>query len=254
MLVSIGCLPEQILTAQNGIEAVSIFQEKSFDLVLMDCQMPVMDGFDATRAIHKWEQEMGRKPVPIVAFTADITKKSQDNIHSCGMDGFLSKPVTIADLRNQLTRFSLLKPYEAEVQTAPQSTKKATPPPSSAKQQPEQINIDALLKSMRSIGLQEEDFREVADLLAAQFPELLNNMQRDFEQNDYQSARATAHVVKGSMANTIFPTLQKPTRTLYETVREQTWHEAQKELVTVKKLFAPIHNALLTFLAEGKDG
>ena len=252
MLIRIGCRPEQISTAENGREAVAIFQEKNVALVLMDCQMPVMDGFDATRAIHKWEKEMGRKPVPIVAFTADITPKSQDNIRSCGMDGFLSKPVSMAHLRNQLVQFSLLKPREPGMQTTPQDIKEApSAPPTHA---PKQIDMKALLKSMRSIGLQAEDFREVADLLSAQFLELLNAMQRDFEKHDYQSARATAHVVKGSMANTIFPILQKSTRTLYETVREEKWGEARKELDRVKKLFMPIQEALLAFLAKDNDG
>ena len=256
MLASIGCRPEQISTAINGREAIAIFQEKSFDLVLMDCQMPVMDGFGATLAIQAWEKEMGRVPVPIVAFTADITPKSQDRIQSCGMDGFLSKPVTIADLRNQLNRLSLLKRREPEAQLshAPtQQAEKEASAPSSADPKGGHVDMEALLKSMRSIGLQEEDFREVADLLAAQFLELLNNMHRDFDQEDHQSARATAHVVKGSMANTIFPTLQKPTRTLYEAVREKNWGEARVELEHVKGLFLPIQAALLAFLAKDKE-
>ena len=254
MLISIGCRPEQIQTACNGQEAVTLFKQKPFDLVLMDCQMPVMDGFDATRAIKQWETEMGREPAPIIAFTADITPQSQENIRAVGMTGFLSKPVYMADLREQLTRYALLKPCDPSDKVSPQQQAKpgntSAAASSSSSTQPKQIDIEELLKSMRSIGLQDEDFIEVANLLAVQFPELLGNMKRDFEQLDYQSARATAHVVKGSMANTIFPNLQKPTRILYEAVREQDWQQAQQELDHVTTLFTPIQLALLAFLEE----
>ncbi|WP_130471634.1 ATP-binding protein [Candidatus Magnetaquicoccus inordinatus] len=261
MLINVGYRSDQIVTALSGQEAITQFRQQRFDLVLMDCQMPVMDGFEATRAIHALEQGLERPGgrVPIVAFTADVTPQARTNIQACGMDGFLAKPVSIADLRNHLRQFSLLRPEESVVQeksaaTAGQS-KTELPPEESAPQQVseqvERVDMEALLRSMRSIGLQEEDFREVAELLAAQFLELLNTMQRDLEQESYQSARATAHVVKGSMANTIFPTLQKPTRTLYEAVKEQRWQEALQELAYVRRLYQPIQEALLLFLSGG---
>ena len=258
MLVRAGCQPERIDTAINGQEAVALFKKKPYDLVLMDCQMPVMDGFDATRAIHAWEQKNRTEPVPIVAFTADITPQSKENIRLCGMDGFLSKPVSIDDLRRQLSRFSLFTPRspepETETEAVPQRDEQVGPAAVSEEEatapSSQPVNMQALLKSMHSIGLHEEDFREVADLLSSQFPELLSTMQRDIERHAHQSARAMAHVVKGSMANTIFPTLQKPTRTLYEHVREQKWEEAQHDLAHIEALFVPIQNALTDFLQQ----
>ena len=259
MLTHIGCAPEKILTANNGAEAVKIFRETLFDMVLMDCQMPVMNGFDATEAIHAWEKETGKTSVPIVAFTADVTPQSQEKIHACGMDGFLSKPVTLDALRRQLSRFAMLQPRPPgqRPETLPSDPEEATPPPSPAASPAtppsSPIDMEALLKSMRSIGLQEDDFREVADLLANQFLELLETMQRDLEQQNHPSARATAHVVKGSMANTIFPTLQHATRTLHETVREKNWIRAQKELQHVTQLFLPIQQTLLAFLERAEN-
>ncbi|MEO5363704.1 MAG: ATP-binding protein [Magnetococcus sp. DMHC-8] len=251
MLVNLGYRPEQILTALNGREAVDRFKEQPFDMILMDCQMPVMDGFAATQAIHEWEAASGRggPRVPIVAFTADITPQARDNMRACGMDGFLAKPVSVADLREQLRRFSLLQVRRA-VPVAAGGAVAGSEGQEAGAGAVEHIDMAVLLKSMRSIGLQEEDFREVADLLAVQFLELLNTMQRDLDNGDYQSARATAHVVKGSMANTIFPTLQKSTRALHEAVRSQNGSEAQAELRRVRQLFQPIQEALLLFLAR----
>ncbi|MBF0461213.1 MAG: response regulator [Magnetococcales bacterium] len=252
MLINIGYRPDQISTAINGVEALEIFKKKQFDLILMDCQMPVMNGFDATRAIHLLEQEQGRQAVPIIAFTADITPQARDNIRACGMDGFLSKPVTIADLRGQLRQFSLLRPSQPAVSAPVEATVEQGEAALAGDTPPERVDMEALLKSMRSIGLQDEDFREVADLLAVQFLELLTAMQRDVDQSSYQSARATAHVIKGSMANTIFPILQKSTRALYEAVRDEHWAEARQELAQVRRLYRPIQEALLAFL--GREG
>lgn len=247
MLVNIGYRPEQILTAMDGREATEMVKEHVFDLILMDCQMPVMDGFAATLAIHALEKELGRPPVPIVAFTADITLESREKMRACRMDGFLSKPVSVADLREQLRHWSLLQLNPIAIKTTPEQPQQIQ---YAVVEELERVDIEVLLKSMYSIGLQEEDFREVADLLSVQFLELLNTMQRDIEQGSYQSARATAHVVKGSMANTIFPTLQKPTRVLYEAIREENWAQARTELARVVRLFQPIQAALLVFLAK----
>ncbi|MBF0584359.1 MAG: response regulator [Magnetococcales bacterium] len=258
MLINIGYRPEQIITAINGYEAIELVKERAFDLILMDCQMPVMDGFAATSAIHALEKELGRTAAPIIAFTADITPESREKIRSSGMDGFLSKPMSMADLRGQLRYFSLLRPTAPVA--SPQEKESIEVPVGEQTLdavQPERIDMEALLRSMRSIGLQEEDFREVADLLAEQFLELLSTMRRDIEQTSYQSARATAHVVKGSMANTIFPILQKPTRSLYEAVRDENWEEAHTELDRVSHLFKPIQEALMAYLtssAEDKVG
>jgi two-component system sensor histidine kinase/response regulator len=245
MLVSLGYRSDQISTALSGQDAIVQFRQKPCDLILMDCQMPVMDGFEATRAIHALQQELNRPGVvPIVAFTADVTPQARENIRACGMNGFLPKPVSIADLREHLRQFLLLRPLEG-VDDLP-----AVVSEPAVVEVVERVDMDALLRSMRSIGLQEEDFREVAELLAAQFLELLHNMQRDIEQESYQSARATAHVVKGSMANTIFPTLQKSTRSLYEAVKEQRWEESKQELAQVRRLYQPIQEALLLFLSK----
>ncbi|MBF0182881.1 MAG: response regulator [Magnetococcales bacterium] len=261
MLLNLGFRSDQINTALSGQEAIDHFRQKRFSLILMDCQMPIMDGFETTRAIHGLEESLGHsRRVPIVAFTADVTPQARENIQACGMDGFLPKPVSITDLRNYLRQFSLLHAVSQDGSkgtTADEVNQERDDSPSAEKvasEVVEQVDMEALLKSMRSIGLQEEDFREVAELLAAQFIELLNTMHRDIEQESYQSARATAHVVKGSMANTIFPVLQKPTRTLYEAVKEQRWQEATQELAYVRRLYQPIQEALMLFLASNKEG
>jgi CheY-like chemotaxis protein len=87
--------------AINGKEAVKKHASNNYDLILMDCQMPIMSGYEATVAIRK--SENGGKHTPIVAMTASIQKSVRDQCFECGMDDFLSKPVTIEQLQKVLT-------------------------------------------------------------------------------------------------------------------------------------------------------
>ena len=90
------------LTA-NGREALELLQQQDdFDLVLMDCEMPVMDGYQATANIRRWEQENGRRPLPIVALTAHALPDHFERCRSAGMDRVLTKPLDINELATTL--------------------------------------------------------------------------------------------------------------------------------------------------------
>jgi CheY-like chemotaxis protein len=82
---------------------VEATQREKFDLVLMDCQMPVMDGLEATREIRRLEA--GLRHIPIVALTADAMKEVEEKCRAAGMDDYLSKPIDRAKLEACLARF-----------------------------------------------------------------------------------------------------------------------------------------------------
>ena len=79
--------------AVNGNEACDAVRNKKFDVVLMDCQMPVMDGFEATNLIRRWERDQGKKRVPIIALTANAVKEDVQKCFDVGMDAYCSKPI-----------------------------------------------------------------------------------------------------------------------------------------------------------------
>ena len=83
----------------NGAEAVEAVQHDSFDLVLIDCQMPVMDGFEATRRIRNLHQG-DRSDIPIIAVTADAMSDDRDRRLNEGMNDYLAKPVELGPLQN----------------------------------------------------------------------------------------------------------------------------------------------------------
>ncbi len=85
--------PFAIDYADNGEIAVNLFRTKPYDLVLMDIQMPVLDGLAATRLIRQWETEHGRQPTPVIALTASVLEDDVRNAIAAGCDSHLSKPV-----------------------------------------------------------------------------------------------------------------------------------------------------------------
>ena len=84
--------------ASNGQEALEAVQLKSYQFVLMDCQMPVLDGYRAAEGIREWEQETGRNRLPIIALTAFANTENRKKCVDSGMDDYLTKPLTLASL------------------------------------------------------------------------------------------------------------------------------------------------------------
>jgi len=89
--------------AENGLEACAAAEREPFDLILMDCQMPEMDGFEATRRIR--EREGGARRTPILAMTANAMPGDRERCLEAGMDDYLAKPIAIRDLKHALQRW-----------------------------------------------------------------------------------------------------------------------------------------------------
>jgi CheY-like chemotaxis protein len=101
MLEKLGC---SVDVAANGFEAVSLCGSLPYDLVLMDCQMPEMDGLQATSEIRAMES--GDRRTPIVALTANVLPRDRELCLKAGMDDFVSKPVSIAALAAALGQWA----------------------------------------------------------------------------------------------------------------------------------------------------
>jgi PAS domain S-box-containing protein len=91
--------------AENGLKACKLFQQNEYVAVLMDCQMPEMDGYAATRQIRQWESLEGRQSVPIIALTAHAMPGDRERCLQAGMDDYLAKPCGLEQLRNALNRW-----------------------------------------------------------------------------------------------------------------------------------------------------
>jgi CheY-like chemotaxis protein len=102
MLESLGC---RVKVTSDGGAALAALERESYDLVLMDCQMPVLDGFAATAAWRQREKAADGRRVPIIALTANVIKGVQEQCREVGMDDYLSKPFEQAQLIATLNRW-----------------------------------------------------------------------------------------------------------------------------------------------------
>jgi CheY-like chemotaxis protein len=102
LLTRAGC---QVDIAANGREAVSALDLIDYDLVFMDCQMPVMDGFEATRLIREMERKRGKQRTPVIALTANALDGERERCLAAAMDDYLAKPVGKVDLEAKLKKW-----------------------------------------------------------------------------------------------------------------------------------------------------
>lgn len=103
--------------ARNGREALDLFDQNAYELILMDCHMPIMDGYAATIAIRETEKEKGLKPTMIVALTADALKENIEKCISCGMNEVIAKPFTKNDFVAKISSYMRLLEKEPKPQT-----------------------------------------------------------------------------------------------------------------------------------------
>lgn len=99
----LGKKGHRISIAENGIEAIEMNKSQLFEIILMDVQMPKMDGLEATRLIRQWEKDKGRR-TPIIAMTAHAMKGDHERCLAAGMDDYISKPIQTRQLHEAIER------------------------------------------------------------------------------------------------------------------------------------------------------
>jgi signal transduction histidine kinase/CheY-like chemotaxis protein len=185
----------------DGLAAISAWQTGKFDLIIMDCQMPQMDGYAATREIRRLEA--GNSHIPIVALTAHAMKGDEEKCRAAGMDDYLSKPIDRAKLDASLERLlpsSLAMLPAAVKDPSPQSGDTqpgggASPAPAPLHQP---VDWSALLKSIDD----DQSFaRDLADAFIGTGDRELSAIEAALNAGDAATLRVSAHTLKGASAN-----------------------------------------------------
>jgi CheY-like chemotaxis protein len=170
-----------VTCASNGREVVEEFVAASFDLVLMDVQMPEMSGFDATAAIRRHETVTGGH-VPIVALTARAMKGDREECLASGMDGYLSKPIRPGELYDALAAFC-----EGQEESSPVVSLRF---PAN-----DVMNADRLLDVS---GYNMELLSDLADMFATESASMMQQIRNAIATDDNNALESVAHTLKGS--------------------------------------------------------
>jgi len=210
--------------ADNGAEAVERVREADFDLVLMDCQMPVMDGFQATAAIRRLPLGRG-STLPIIALTANAMQGDDQACLDAGMNGFLAKPYSLAALHSTLSGWLESQPGRTDVSHGPQrvaATVEATPASAPA------INR-TVIESLRE--LDEPGSMDLITQLVTTFltsaDDNLEQLAAALAQGNARSLAQLAHSMKSSAANLGAETLSSCYRELEKCGRENRVDDAR---------------------------
>ncbi len=182
-----------VLVMENGRQAVEAVTKETFDLVLMDVQMPILDGLAATREIRAWEAEarsddgganLPRPPVPIIAMTAHAMKGDEERCLEAGMDGYIAKPITAPKVAQVIQ--NVLSRLEAE-QTAPAPSVPQDSGPSKT-QILEHFEGDV------------EFLKDIVDMFHEHCPAMLEAIESAVAASDPDALCMEAHAFKGAVA------------------------------------------------------
>jgi CheY-like chemotaxis protein/HPt (histidine-containing phosphotransfer) domain-containing protein len=231
--------------AQNGQLALELMQRIPYALVLMDCQMPELDGFDATRAIRKIETRTG-KHIPIIAMTAHAIEGSREQCLVAGMDDYLSKPIDPVRLKNILEKWL---PGEDGFDAGTVISNAAGVNPGA--QSPSLLPIDFAEMSKqlgdKSVAL------ELLTMFLQQAPEDLVLLKKAIDAHDEEKVSSLAHQFKpvymSVQANPLHALLSK----LEELSKGQAWPEAQKTIQLFEVELASLFTFAEELLAAEKD-
>ena len=171
----------RVTVANNGQEAVNLVARETFDLVLMDVNMPDMDGLEATAAIRQLEQTTGRR-VPIIAMTANAMKGDRERCLGAGMDGYLAKPIRAKDL----------------YATVEAVTPTAAPPeeaPATASAPDGVLDWEA---AVQRVGGRSDLLRKMVKVFLQECGKLMPAIRRAIDEGDGPVLRRLAHSLKGS--------------------------------------------------------
>ena len=175
----------RVIEAGNGKEALALATRHRFDLVLMDVQMPEMDGLEATRRIRTHEEQTGRH-VPIIALTAHAMKGDKETCLAAGADAYLSKPVKRRELLEVIG--SLVHPMVANVHQAPASAVS------------EEKNFDRE-RLLEQLGGGEEMVQKLVQMFLEMLPNHLTELRNAATKGDHLALSRVAHMLKGAIAN-----------------------------------------------------
>jgi CheY-like chemotaxis protein len=192
-----------VTLAENGVAALRELAAATFDLIVMDLQMPIMDGFEATRAIRAIEAERGGR-VPIVAMTANALKGGRAKCLAAGMDGYLTKPLHVKALVSVVAR----------------SCPGVTPVRKSLRGRVKEPAFSFECALLRLSG-DRELLRDIVPMLLEDGARYMLELDQSLSSADYETAERVAHRLRGAVANVAADPMERALGALEAAVRSK---------------------------------
>ncbi|MDF1555010.1 MAG: response regulator [Deferrisomatales bacterium] len=250
LLELLGCRAE---VAGNGREAVAAVTGTRYDLILMDCQMPVMDGYEATRQIRRLQEE-GLAPgprTPVVAMTAHAMHGDREQCLAAGMDDYLAKPFRYATLEEMLQRWLGTAGGE-EVGVAPERDGVSGRASTTTDPRAATVLDETALENLRLLESQGTDgaVRRTVGIYLEDAPVLADILRQAAAAQDGDALRKAAHSLKSSSANVGALGFSELCRKLEAVGRSGSLDAAGELLAEFDRCFEGVTGALCTLLAQ----
>lgn len=235
----------RVTVANDGMAAVEAVARVPFDLILMDSQMPRMDGFEATAAIRQRERENGAH-VPIVAMTANVMKGFREECLAAGMDGFVAKPIRLEEL---IAAMAVVVPDLLLEEFKHPADAGAAPIAGIGGDQP--FDSAALLAS---VGGDRELLREIVKLCCeVDGPRVCGELAVAVGQGDLSGVERAAHAIKGLVGAFHAPVASHLARDLEETARQGSGDAVVEPTAELGREFQRLVVALQGFVSESDE-
>jgi len=239
----------QVDCARNGQDALQAVRNTTYDAVLMDCQMPVMDGFAATASIRREEREAGRgRVLPIIAITANALQGDREACLAAGMDDYLSKPFSQQELAAVIGRWMAL-PLAATVHHD-------DAPPRLPRESVDVIQRDvinrAALEKIRALSRERGDalVQKVIAAYVDDAPQQLRQLQDAIDGLDTGNVRRIAHTLKSASANVGAEALAAMCKAMEHLGRADTTEGADAILTDMEHEFQAVRHSLSAILEK----
>lgn len=244
----------EVACAANGEEALAAVRAGDYDLVLMDCMMPVMDGMAATAEIRRMEQQRGRtRATPIVAITANALQGDRERCLAAGMDDYISKPFSQQTLADTLGRWIAL-PRLAPSAHAPPAPPTAPPDANASSRQPQAADINPrALDAIRALSAGQGDalLHRVLSAFLQDTPRQMAALRDAVASSDPDAIRKIAHSQKSSAANVGADALAGLFKDIEHQGRAGQAHGAAGLLAQLEQEFQAVRQSLGIILAKG---
>ena len=240
MLASLGL---EVETAHHGQQALDMMQSRSFDLILMDCEMPVMDGFSATRALRA--RERTGVHIPIIALTADVTSTGRAACLAAGMDDHLAKPFRRETLHGILTRWFGKSKQESTAPNTPPSTPPNTAPGTAASAHVPLLDgatLDALRALPRSGP--KDMLTHIGELYLLDSRQLIATIEQSLESGNGAELARAAHAWRSYNGNVGANALAQLCRELEEAARAANFAGARATYTQIQGLHDQVRDEL----------